>query len=346
MIPIASILLSSSIGLLAAPAPAPSSVQEASLPSGEIEVTRAGLLESLLGGIAKAESEDAWAGGDRPVEDARILLAFLSDGHSVRYGDHRELLKRTATKFINRFEPKLGSPFERGPENDLAHAMALATVAEFWIIDEVPGLESRVKAAAVEAIKRQGKDGLWGEDGDELEATMRMVLGLCSARSGDLKISNRRFEATFDSMDKWIDPKTGAAKVNGAMDDKDVLGATSLIVATKLMARVDPSRDKTLAKSIEWLTGKLGDPKEAVRWSEETADPAFWERTTLAAVQIFGKGKPAMRWGREGARALAPEALRLTRKERVSDPERAAAIVTALTAVFRYGPGEFAPGKD
>lgn len=316
------------------------------MPPGQIEVTRAGLVESLLEGLAEAESEDAWLGGDRPIIDARILIAFLSDGHSVRYGDHREVVKRTATKFLKRFVPKLGGPFERGPENDLAHALALTTVAEFWVIDEVKGLKSRVKAAAAEAIKRQGENGLWGDEGEELEATFQMVLGLCIARSGDLDISNKRFEATFASMDKWLDHKTGAATEHEGIDDEDVLARTSAIVAAKLMADVDPSKDKVLAKSIDWLTDKLGGPKEAAKWSKKTADPAFWEWTTLAAVQIFGMEEAVMRWSREAARALAPDALKLTHRERVPDLKHAAAIVVALTAVIRYSPGEFAPGKD
>ena len=320
--------------------------QDEADPPGQVAVTRSGLVASLLQGLAAAESEGAWLGGDRPVADARILLAFLSDGHSVRQGDHQECLRRAGTRFLKRFSRELGSPFETGPENDLAHALALTTVAEFWIADNAKGAIARTRAAAAATIKRQDENGVWGAGNDQPLVTARMVLGLCIARSAGMDIADERFEDTFRTMDSWMDAETGAAKKQGGMTEEDVLARTAALVTARLVAGQDPDSDALLGKSVAWLSERLGSPEVAKRWGKATADPTFWEWTTHATVQLFGPGEELSSWSIAATQGMSRDALALIQEKVPFLPERAARIVRAVTAVFRFAPGEFAPGND
>ena len=313
---------------------------------GQVAVTRPGLVEGLLKSLASAESEGAWRGGEEPEVDSRVLLAFLGNGDSVGGGNHQECMRRAGTKFLKRFSRQLGSPYGDEPENDLGHALALTVVADFWIEDGVTGAIVRTKSAAAAAIKRQDKDGLWGVGDEQPEVTARMILGLCSARSAGMDISQERLESTFASMDAWMDPESGAAKKGGDMTDGDVLSRTSAVVTAMLLAGRDPSEDEVLALSIQWLSKKLSDPKVTARWESKNADPAFWEWTTYATLQLFKSEEHLKRWSISGTKAMGRDAVLLIEEETLSDPAHAAGIVMAINAVFRFAPGAFAPARD
>ncbi|MEZ6017730.1 MAG: prenyltransferase/squalene oxidase repeat-containing protein [Planctomycetota bacterium] len=273
---------------------------------------------------------DRCTGAGDPNHDVGVtalaLLAFLGDGHTMRMGEHRDVVTR-GIKWL-----RAQQDAESGLIGDaLGHAFlydhALATFAltECYLFDKSPLLKRTAQLAVNYVTRARNPYGAWRYDvppvGDnDTSITGWMVLALKSAEDAGLRVDAEAFLGAQNWLDEVTDPGTGrcgydrigsvSSRVDGRNEDYPTASGEAM-TAVALLCRVfmgeSPESNPLLARHAEVLRRVLPV------WTPESRgkgnDMYYWYYGSYAMYQLGGE-----HW-RAWSKALKPAVVGSQRQE-------------------------------
>ncbi len=243
------------------------------------------LIAPALAWLARAQRSDgAWSGAlpagafDRGTT-ALALRAFLSVGHSHRFGDHKQAVRRSLE--LLRARPVASAD---GPATNVERLLVATALCEAYAVTRDYLLKAPATAELAEALAARGPGGGWGLRPHAAEDTFSTWLGiqaLLAAQAAGLALPPASLEAARDRLRAATgeDGRAGLRRPGRGLAltlaDPAAAPAAPLFTACAVAGRRragEPRAD--CAPALEHL---LASPPRPETW-----DPATWHAAALA----------------------------------------------------------------
>jgi hypothetical protein len=230
------------------------------------------------------------------------LLAFLGAGHTMRHGEHRQVV-RDAVKWLREQQGEDGL-FGTQASHGHAYSQAIATLAmcEAYGLSNVPALKAPAQRAVDYIQNARNPYGVWRyypKDGDsDTSVTGWMVLALVSAKDFKLVVDDDALRSALLWFDSVTDPVTGRAgytrRGEGSSRIQHLLpkfpsNKSECMTAVALLCRIFLGQKPADTPVIDAAADTILKVPPVWNPGDGSIDMCYWYYASFAMFQIGGR---------------------------------------------------------